>query len=84
MSDHPSPNPSETSRFSQKPTSKLGVFTPIRAIRWHCMECSVGSRKEVARCHLLRCPLWPYRMGKRPNEKDLRKVAAFHAGNANQ
>jgi hypothetical protein len=40
--------------------------TPIAAIRAHCIECSGGSRAEVRRCNLLKCPLWPMRMGRNP------------------
>ena len=36
------------------------------AIRAKCIECSCGSRKEVADCHITKCALWPFRMGKDP------------------
>ncbi len=41
-------------------------LTPIKAIRKYCLECSAESVKEVRECNIVRCPLWPYRMGKRP------------------
>ena len=31
------------------------------AIHKYCLECSGGSRKEVQRCALKGCALWPYR-----------------------
>ncbi|MBR6569505.1 MAG: hypothetical protein IKK75_03530 [Clostridia bacterium] len=31
------------------------------AIRAKCMDCSGNSRREVERCKLRDCPLWPYR-----------------------
>ena len=40
--------------------------TPIKAIRAYCVECSGGSTKEVKFCPIKNCPLYPYRMGKRP------------------
>lgn len=52
-------------------------LTPIRAIRAYCIECSGSSTKEVSLCQLLSCPLYLYRMGKRPTagEKEARKQA---------
>lgn len=31
------------------------------AIYQHCLACSGGSRKELRRCGLKNCSLWPYR-----------------------
>lgn len=66
-------------RSRQKPGGELPVFTPVKAIRVHCLGCSCGSRKEVATCPLFACPLWPYRMGKRPTEAMLHEREAFAA-----
>ena len=33
------------------------------AIKKHCLDCSGGSPKEVTLCHIVTCPLWPYRFG---------------------
>jgi len=41
-------------------------LTPIKSIRKHCLECSGGSVKEVRECIIENCPLYPYRLGKRP------------------
>jgi len=45
---------------------KSRIRTPIKAIRANCLECMCGSYKEVRECHIEDCPLWPYRLGKRP------------------
>ena len=42
--------------------------TPLKAIRAKCLDCACGNRAEVRRCELGKCPLHPYRFGKRPNE----------------
>ena len=43
-------------------------LTPLKAIRAKCLECSCGQAKEVRLCILKDCPLYPYRMGKRPKD----------------
>lgn len=45
------------------------MLTPIKAIRAKCLDCSNDSFKEVERCPIERCPLYPYRFGKNPNTK---------------
>jgi len=45
---------------------RMTIMTPIKAIRAKCLDCSCGEKKEVRLCPIERCPLWPYRMGKRP------------------
>lgn len=44
------------------------ILTPLKAIRAKCLECSCGQAKEVRLCILKDCPLYPYRMGKRPKD----------------
>ena len=44
----------------------MKVLTPIKAIRAYCIECSGGMTKEVKLCPVENCPLYPFRMGKRP------------------
>lgn len=34
-----------------------------RAIKLNCLECAGGSPREVTLCHLIDCPLWPFRFG---------------------
>lgn len=41
-------------------------MTPVQAIRAKCIDCSAGERGEVKNCTMKDCPLYPYRMGKRP------------------
>ena len=38
----------------------------MRVIRAKCLDCSAGSRAEVATCTVAACALWPYRMGTNP------------------
>jgi hypothetical protein len=47
----------------------------LKAIRKYCVECSAGSRSEVARCHLTNCPLWTYRFGTDPDTGPARGAA---------
>ena len=42
------------------------IITPVKAIRAKCIDCSCGEKKEVRLCPIKWCPLWPYRMGRRP------------------
>jgi hypothetical protein len=44
-------------------------FTPIKAIRRKCLDCSGGSYKEVKECPVVDCPLYEYRIGKNPKRK---------------
>ena len=40
--------------------------TPLKSIREKCIDCSGGSHKEVRLCPVIKCALYPYRMGRRP------------------
>jgi hypothetical protein len=42
------------------------ILTPIKAIRAKCLDCSADSEAATRECHITGCPLWPYRMGHRP------------------
>ncbi len=46
------------------------TLTPIKAIRRKCLDCVCWNRAEVVRCEIDLCPLWPYRMGRRPSDHD--------------
>lgn len=37
-----------------------------RAIRAKCLDCCCGQQTEVLRCTVVKCPLWPFRMGTNP------------------
>ena len=41
-------------------------LTPLKAIRQKCLDCCAGQVAEVRRCTVEKCPLFPYRFGKRP------------------
>lgn len=36
------------------------------ALRRHCLDCCGGSPADVRMCTALKCPTWPFRMGKSP------------------
>lgn len=44
----------------------MDKLTPIQSIRAKCLECSNYQMAEVRNCHITRCSLYPFRMGKRP------------------
>jgi hypothetical protein len=46
-------------------------MTPIKAIRAKCMDCTGDQPKEIKLCPIEKCPLYPYRFGKRPLRDDL-------------
>lgn len=39
---------------------------PVKAIRKKCLECSGGSSREVERCQIKDCALYPFRFGRNP------------------
>lgn len=45
------------------------VLRPLKAIRARCLDCMCGQYSEVRLCPSTQCPLWPYRMGHRPEYK---------------
>jgi len=53
-------------------TDKLA--TPIRSIRMKCYDCSNFQWNEVKWCTSSDCPLFPYRLGRRP-KVDVKGVA---------
>jgi len=38
-------------------------LTPMRAIRFKCLDCCCWDNEEVRNCELTECSLHPYRMG---------------------
>jgi hypothetical protein len=38
----------------------------LSAIRAKCLDCCCGSIAETRRCTVVRCALWPFRMGTNP------------------
>ena len=53
---------------------------PLKAIRNNCLECS-SSPKEVRLCQVIKCPLYAYRMGKRPSQETLDTLKAYYEEN---
>jgi len=43
--------------------SKIRI-TMSKAIREKCLDCSCWQPSEVRECHIVKCPLWRFRMGK--------------------
>ncbi len=44
-------------------------MTPIKSIRAKCLDCCCNQPSEVRLCPSVNCPLWPFRMGKRPKTR---------------
>ena len=61
-----------TVRRSGNGTVKNVQLTPIKAIRYNCIECMGFQASEVELCTSPLCPLFPFRMGVIPRRK--RKV----------
>lgn len=40
-----------------------------KVMRTYCLECCLEKPSEVRLCQSIKCPLWPYRMGKDPFRK---------------
>lgn len=45
-----------------------GIPTPMKAIRMKCLDCCCDQVQEIRECRITTCALWPYRMGRRPQE----------------
>ena len=50
-------------RKGQKPVDQI---SPLQAIRRKCLDCCEGSAAEVRLCATTGCPLWLWRLGRRP------------------
>ena len=55
--------------------------TPIKAIRQMCKDCTCYQPKEIRNCIIIDCPLYPYRMGRRPDEATLDTMKEFYSQN---
>ena len=58
------------------------MLTPIKAIRARCLDCCGGQKAEVRLCPSQKCPLWPYRMGRRPKDGETHAERAGDEKNA--
>lgn len=43
--------------------------SPLKAIRKFCLQCGDGTRIDVQKCNITRCPLYEYRFGVMPGTK---------------
>ena len=50
---------------------KFAGITPLKAIRFKCLECQAGSRKAVKNCETPACPLFSFKEGHNPNRKGI-------------
>ena len=48
----------------------MSKLTPLKAIRKKCLDCCCQQTVEVRECTCTKCPLFAYRMGKRPKGKE--------------
>jgi len=46
-------------------------LSPVKSIRKFCIQCSGFSVREVAKCVIPDCPLYPFRFGKNPNRSGI-------------
>jgi len=51
-----------------------------KAIREKCLDCVCQQRAEVRRCHIVSCPLWPWRFGGKGNVFDLARKGSLIKG----
>lgn len=45
------------------------VLSPVKSIRKFCMWCGKDSFEEIKLCSIDDCPIWVYRLGRRPKAK---------------
>ena len=55
--------------------------TPVKAIRKKCLDCSYWQPKEVRLCVVIDCPIYPYRLGHRPDEETIDTLKEFYEEN---
>ncbi len=46
--------------------TKVVSLSPLKALRYHCLECVSWSAYEVKYCTSKLCALYPYRLGTNP------------------
>jgi len=51
-------------RTNRKPGIRKVKLTPLKAIKFQCLECMGFQQKHVEECTDTLCPLYPFRMGK--------------------
>jgi hypothetical protein len=49
-------------------------ISPLKAARRHCLSCCNGSANEVRLCAATSCPLYPFRLGRRPTAEEVAAI----------
>ena len=52
--------------------------TPIKAIRKKCLDCTCGQIVEIRKCPVIECALYPYRMGRRPDQTTIDTIKEYY------
>ena len=52
--------------------------TPVKAIRQKCIDCTCGQLAEIRLCPVINCPLYPYRMGRRPDKATIDTLDEYY------
>jgi len=55
--------------------------TPVKAIRQKCLDCTCGQYEEIRLCPIIDCALYPYRMGRRPDEATVVSLKEYYGVN---
>lgn len=53
--------------------------TPVKAIRKNCLDCCCGSNKEIRECTVIKCAIYPYRFGRRPDKAVVDTLKEFYS-----
>ena len=56
--------------------------TPIKAMRKKCLDCCCGSNKEVRECTVVKCAIYAYRFGKRPDKAVVDTLKQYYSEEA--
>ena len=59
----------------------MKIKTPLKSIRAKCLDCTCNQPKEIRLCPVITCPLFPYRMGRRPNQVTLDIISDYYSKN---
>ena len=52
----------------------MKILTPIKSIRKKCLKCMGENYNQIKECHLEKCPLYSYRLGKKMKSSNGKKV----------
>jgi len=56
--------------------------TPIKAIRKKCLDCCDDQKKEIRLCTVVKCALYPYRFGHRPDKATIDTLKQYYGEKA--